>query len=229
MSEDRRRGPVEAHPWPPRLRARVASPDGRVHGYDVVEDLARHYSFAEQAYLSLTGSLPDAAEARAFEWALSILSETSVAEAPVHCAVVVRLCGASPGAAYAAGLTALTEQATDLVRRHESLFDWLDGRAPFPPEHAARSLSDRRALEEARRALGALSIDALDEPLSAEATALAVLHRAGIRAPAAIIAVVTMARLPVLAAETAAQPPLAFRDYPMDLPDFVLDEPSEEP
>src|SRR5690606_39981267 len=71
-----------ALPISPQLSARVASTDGRIHGYDVVEDLSRHYSFAEQTYLALTGALPDAAQVRAFEWALSILSATSIAEAP---------------------------------------------------------------------------------------------------------------------------------------------------
>lgn len=221
---DPKSGPVETHAWPPQLSARVASTDGRIHGYDVVEDLSRHYSFAEQTYLALTGALPDAAQVRAFEWALSILSATSIAEAPVHCATVVRLCGASTGAAYAAGLAALTEQATDLVIRHASLLEWLDGtREALPAEHAARTARDRRVASEARRALAELEI--LEETLlSAEATVLTVLHRAGVREPSAMIAVVTMARLPVLAGETMAQRPLAFRDYPMDLPDFVVEE-----
>lgn len=222
---DRKHGPVEAHRWPSHLPARVASPGAqpRIHGYAVLEDLARHYSFAEQTYLALTGSLPEAEQARAFEWALSVLGATSVAEAPVHCAVVVRLCGASTGAAYAAGFTSLTEQATDLLARHEDLLAWLDGERPsFPEAHAGDGPEDR-ALRDEARTLPALSVPALELPLSAEATVLAVLHRCGIRTPAAMLATIAMARLPVLAAETMAQRPLAFREYPMDLPDFAAE------
>lgn len=221
---DERTGPVEDFAWPARLSARVASTDGRIHGYSVRGDLAEHYSQSEQALLTLTGELPDEPAARAFEWATQVLGATSVAEAPVHTAIVARLCGAAPAAAYAAGFTALTEQATDLVDRHDALLAWLNGEAAvFPEAHVSLAGADRALVDEARRAIGELDVPALERSPASEAALIAILHRAGLRDRAQLVAAVALARLPVLMAETIAQRPLAFRGYPMDLPDFVVE------
>jgi hypothetical protein len=225
MSGHEQRGPVEDNAWPARLSARVASPGPRpaIHGYAIADDLARYYSFAEQTLLALTGVIPDEATGRAFEWAMQVLGATSVAQAPAHAAIVVRLCGASPGAAYAAGFMAATELATSLVDAHASLVSWLDGARPdFPAEHRGATEADSAIVLAARERLGELAVWA--EAPTADAALLAILHRAGVRDAAQLVAAVSLAKLPVVMGEALAQRPLAFRGYPMDLPEFTLEE-----
>lgn len=230
MSADRpreRRGPVEDHAWPERLSARVATarPVPRIHGYAIADDLARYYSLAEQTLLALTGAIPDEATGRAFEWAMQMLGATTVLDAPVHTAVVVRLCGASPGAAYAAGFVAATELATALVEEHASLLAWLDGpRGELPSEHRGTSEADRAVVNAALEHLSGFDVPALRHAPTANAALIAILHRCGLRDEARLVAAISMAKLPVVMAEAAFQQPLAFRSYPMDLPDFVYEE-----
>ncbi len=217
-AHDERRGPVEDHDWPDRLSARVASAGERpvIHGYSIAGDLARHYSFGEQTLLALTGALPDEATGRAFEWAMQLLGATSVADAPAHTAVVVRLCGASPGAAFAAGFTAATELATAMIDRHAALIAWLEGGGAYPAEHAG----DGALAAEARARL-ALEVPALACSPTDEAALIAILHRCGLCDPAQIVGAVALAKLPVVMGEAIAQRPLGFRGYPMNVPDFV--------
>ena len=88
-------GPLDAAEWPEKLTARVVTAGARprLHGYDVEADLARHYSFTEMVLLSLTGNLPTAQEARAFDVALQFAAPVSVQEAPTHATMVsISLC-----------------------------------------------------------------------------------------------------------------------------------------
>ena len=91
------RGPLDDVEWPKKLPAHVvtAGPAPRVHGYDVENDLARHYSFSDAIYLSLVGELPNDATSRAFEIALHFLAPVSAAEAPSHAAILARFCDGS--------------------------------------------------------------------------------------------------------------------------------------
>ena len=114
-------GPLETETFPERLSARVVEPgpSPRVHGYDVEADLARYYRASDLTLLSLTGELPSPGASAAFEVACMFLAPISVAEAPVHAAVLARLCAAPSSSIAAVAAIALSQQARALVVEHE--------------------------------------------------------------------------------------------------------------
>ena len=117
-------GPVESREWPNTLLARAVGPgqERRIFGYDAERDLAKHYAFSDALLLGLTGELPDEPRARAFAIALTFASPMSVAEAPMHAAVLARVCGVRTGGTLAIAMLALGEQVESLLRRLEPLF-----------------------------------------------------------------------------------------------------------
>jgi hypothetical protein len=235
MSENRRReidpGPFESHTFAERLVARAVQPGPapRLHGYDVEADLARHYSFGEAVLLALVGAPPDRATGRAFETTLLFLGAVSVAEAPVHAAVLGRLCGTSASGALGAGAIALCEQARFALEHRADLLAWLA--ADAGPDPAPASLPEAcRARDDDDRASVARLLATLDgegpacralslDP-SPEAALLAMLFACGLRTTEQLEAALLVARLPFLAAEALAAGPWGLRDYPMCLPPF---------
>lgn len=201
-------GPVEAGNWPSTLAAHAATEAGhvRVHGYSLLEDLARHYDFAETALILLGAPPPPPELGRAVNLALIVLSATSVQDAPIHAATLSRRCGAAPRAALAVGLLGLTEQASEQ----------LDVKGTPSAETNASELWALlpRAVQEA---LGSPSSDE-------QQTALAVLRHAGLKSRTQLLAAVCMVRLPIMAAEINAIRPGGLRDYPMQVPDYVYEE-----
>ncbi|RMG17340.1 MAG: hypothetical protein D6729_09010 [Deltaproteobacteria bacterium] len=162
-----KKGPIEDRSWRKWLTARVATAD-RLHGYAVEDDLACHYTPSEVLFLALTGRLPDEACRDRLHRALVQLGHTSIAEAPVHAAVLARLCGAEVGGVLQTGLLALVEQARALVSR------WRAGE-PVPSLVAA-GLDELKALGvEDDAQLVTFMVSARIGPLAAEALA----HRAG--------------------------------------------------
>ncbi len=205
MTEPETPGPVEAGSWPTKLPAHVMTATGprRAHGFAVVGDLAKHYDFAEVAFTVLAGAPPDRAWGRALNLALVALSGTSVAEAPVHAATLSRRATAPPRTALAIGVLGLVEQADHALDQ---------AAASGPPDADARQLWD--LLPQPVR-------DSMDPPTStAEALAIEILRAAGLTSRTQLIAALTLARLPALAAEVDAVAPGDVRGYPMRLPDF---------
>ena len=219
------RDPFESIFTSDHLEAQVVEPGDspRIHGYEVEADLARNYSFAEVALLALTGAIPGRAAGQAFEKSLVFLAPASVAEAPVHTAVLSHLCGAPTSGALSAGTIALTEQAHHVVGAAAPLLEWLDTPgAAFPTAFVAQSAADRESvfrLREALRPTG-LAVRGLDLDPSRLAALLCVFHACGLRTAAQIEATWTLARLPVLAAEALAADPKRLREYPLNLPPF---------
>lgn len=225
------RGPVEAFAFPDRLRAHVVEPGPRprVHGYDVQDDLARRYSFAELVLLSLRGELPDEETGRCFEAALCYSFPASVNEAPGHSALLARLCGATDASVHAVAGLALAEQAAFSVRAHERWLEWLDSpNDPVPPGFEAPTEDEHRAVERlAVQCGGAMPWPSSVRP-TLEAALLAVLYgRCGLRSASSLVTVSIVARLSTVAAEAFSVRPASFREYPMELPRFVYEVPED--
>lgn len=198
-------GPVESGNWPDKLPAHVMSPDlpRRSHGYTLLEDLARHYDFAEVAFTILAGTPPTGEWGTAVNLAFIALSGISIADAPVHAATLSRRSTAPARVAMAIGMLGLAEQADHLLSTADD--------TATPDEDARTLWAD---LPPTVRAT-------LDRsPPTAEALAVAVLRSAGLKTETQLIAAISLARLPALAAEVDAVEPGDVRSYPMRLPDF---------
>ena len=110
------KGPIEDTQWPSRLAARTANAES-LRGYDIDTDLALLYSPSEVFFLASTGKLPAPEDLHRLNEALVLIGHTWIAEAPVHAAVVARLCGAPTSGILATGVLGLAEQAAQLVTR----------------------------------------------------------------------------------------------------------------
>lgn len=202
-------GPVESGDWPNQLPAHVVSPTvpHRVHGYALLDDLARNYDFGETVFALLSGAPPEREWGRAVNLAFTALLATTVADAPVHAATLSRRSTAPSRAVLAIGMLGLAEQVDILVEAPDA-----DG-APDADAETLWALLPPAV----RSALGMPS-------RSAEALALKVLRKAGLESPLLLSAAVSMARLPALAAEVAAVEPGDVRGYPMRVPDFRYED-----
>jgi hypothetical protein len=222
------KGPLDDAEWPDKLTARVVTPGPcpRVHGYDVEGDLARHYSFVETVLLALTGKLPSADEAHAFDVALEFAAPASVQEAPTHAAVLARICVASTSQIQGAAAIALAEQARVLVAEHVAWLEMLAGPlAEAPPGYRAKTDAERESVDRLRRALrGTLDVPVLRLDLTRSAALVAVLHACGLRAAELIECALVLARLPVAMAEALATPAGSHRQYPVQLPAIAYAE-----
>lgn len=219
-------GPVEDLKWASRLQAHVVTPGERprIHGYDVRADLAGNISFSQLIILTLTGQLPTEKALQAFETVIVFLAPISVAEAPVHASVLAGLCGAnSSGIMGVTGIT-LAQQASFIVTEHSELLNKLSSGekqslAPFGPQNAG----EREETELLVKALEKAGLQAPKEcrELNPVAAALTVLHKCcNITDPQVMEAVLVMARIPCVLAESRAVQPGGFRSYPIDLPKF---------
>jgi hypothetical protein len=208
----RRRGPLDDAAWPDQLTARVVTPGPtpRIHGYDVEGDLARHYSWTETVLLTLTGVLPSAERARAFEIALHFLAPAPVNEAPTHAAVVARICNVFTSALLGTAAIALAEQARDAVSTA------LADPASTPDAPHNRESVDR--LREALRDAG-LAVPGIEGDIGRMQALLATLRFAGLDRPELQETALVLARLPCAIAEAFATPAHSYRDYPVQLPD----------
>jgi hypothetical protein len=223
-------GPFETVPWPDALTARVVSPGSapRLHGYDCEGDLARGCSLAELTLLSLTGELPTAAQARAFEVATVFLAPIGVNEAPSHAAVLARLCSGSDSSILGTASIALAEQARFVLAEMVADWGWLMlpvGEIPsaFRPANG----EDQARVARLREALGpaGLRVAALDREVGRIPAVVAVLVGCGLTRPDQVACAWVMARLPVAFAEAMAERPGNLREYPWHLPPFRYEEP----
>jgi hypothetical protein len=220
------RGPIEEQEWPAELAAHVVTPGARprVHGYDVEGELAAGGSVTEMALLALTGELPARAALEAVDVALQFAAAVSVAEAPVHAAVLGRLSGANTGSVVSIAAIGLAEQARDAL---EALGDWPFALATHsnatPPDAALARDDDERAAVDRLRTLvevTGLSVPALSRGVGRSAAITAVLVAARVRTPEALVALLVMSRLPAAVAEASCVKAGDFRSYPMNTPVF---------
>lgn len=226
MSHQQLESPVDAIDWNRELLAHVVSPGPHplVHGYDVEEDLARHCGQTELEYLALTGELPTPEQAASVEVALLFLAPLSLAEAPVHCAMLANLCGGATSNVIAVGAAALAEQARSSVAEHAALFAWLRGEVPdFPAELASGDVDERRtvtALEAALTVRGLRFPELFSHRPTPLAAALSVLWFSGVEDERIVEGMLVRARLPFVVAEALAGKP-QLRSYAFDTPRFV--------
>ncbi len=219
-------GPIEDNPWPRRLRSRVTSPDAaRLHGFDVVGDLARHYSFAEIGFVAIRGEAPTPAEGRLFELALSLLCVTPIAEAPAHVASLSRTCGTTPTSAMATGFVVLAEQTRWQLEQWSPILAWLRGPTTAPPPASAleRSADLQQSIIDLLPDGSGTQLRA--HKLCREAAGLALLHEIGLADDSRLAACLMFARTPGLFAEVVAAKPGALREYPIATPDFAYEPP----
>jgi hypothetical protein len=216
------RRPLDAASWPDKLTARVVTPGPcpAIHGYDVEDDLARHYSFSETVLLSMTGELPTAAQGRAFDVALAFAAPTPINEAPTHAAVLARICAGTTSSIQGTAAIALAEQARVLVSHHrawmEALSENMDG---IPAEYRAASEEERASVERLRRALqGTIDVPALAFDVSRAAALIAVFDACGLKRARQVECAFVFAKLAVATAEALATTPGSFRKYPLLLP-----------
>lgn len=223
------RSPLDGFEWPAKLTARVVSPGPRplLHGYDVEDDLARNYSFAEVVLLALTGNPPSSETGRAFAAALVFASPAPVGEAPTHAAVVARACAASPSQLLGVTSIALAEQTRALVELHRGWIEALSGTLPaeVPPHCRAPNDEERASVARLRQALqGTIDIPALALDVSRAAALLAALHACGLQTTERIECALTWARLPMALSEALACAPGSHLKYPLQLPAIVYTE-----
>lgn len=227
-----RPGPIESVSWPSQLAAHVIAPTSppRVHGLDVENDLARHYSFVESVMFGLLGELPSVAAAVTFEVALTFAAPLSVAYASTHAAVLARICSATTSALVGTVGIALGEQARTAATALAPWLEWLQRgtiEAPVPACATSVSREERdavRRLGAALHARGGMHVAALDLDVSRDAALVAVLHACGLRTSAQIEIALTWARLPFVMAEALAHAPNSYREYPVNLPPIVYGE-----
>ncbi len=228
MNDEGPIGPIDDAMWSDTLAAEVveAGPPPRLHGYDVWHDLVRHYSFAEIALTAASGVAPPRNAGRAFELALGLLCPITVGEAPTHAAALSRMLGAGPASVVATASSVLAEHAEALVAAHRPWLTWVDDQLGDPPAEFVASCDAERACIVALREL--VSPDTCPALFRATPTvlaaALAILHAGGVRGPTNLVAVIVLARLPIVVAEADRHRPGQLHCYPMTVPPFVYEE-----
>jgi hypothetical protein len=218
-------GPFDVAPWPDVLTSRVVTPGARphLHGYDCETDLATGSSAGERIILALTGELPAAPQARAFEVVTSFLAPVAVNEAPTHAALLARLCSGSTSSILATGALALAEQARTAVAWLAAHWSWLARPETDVPTGLKPADDDERAsvtrLRTALQPTG-LSVPTLEHDLGRTPAIVAVLMACGLAEPHQVEAAWVITRLPVAFAEAMAATPGNLREYPWHLPRF---------
>jgi citrate synthase len=211
-----RKGPLESRAWASQLEAHAVAGGDRptLHGYDVEEDLARHYRFSDLVYLALTGDLPDDRRSRAFEIVLMFLAPISVARGPVHATVLAAYCGAPPNGLLAAAAAALSDDVAHLV---QAAVDDV-----VPAEHRAQTPEETAAVERLRARLeGLVDVPLLRQGPCRDLALAAALRACGLESPLSLAALFAIARLPSAVAEALPRSTRHFVDeYPLDLPPF---------
>jgi hypothetical protein len=230
MIKDDYSGPLDVVPWPTKLKARVVSNgvERRIHGYSVENDLAKHYSFSETILLGLTGELPSAEQARAFDIALTFLAPITVAEAPTHAGLVARVCVASTSTLSGTVAIGLGEQSRFDLTRYGAFISWLNAKTTeIPADFVATSLEQRVRVSALKNALvtrnGVMPVE-LHHDLDETAAIIAVLFACGLSTLAQMDVVRTLARFPFAMAEAFASPPAGHKDYPLMLPTIRYEE-----
>ncbi len=216
-------GPVDGFPWPEKLTAKVVSPDeSRICGYDVVNDLAVHWSFSDMLYLAACGELPaDERVSTVIAYVLANLAPVSIAKAPAHAAHLVRLCDGTHAATSAAAFMVAGEEARYTVEAHAPLFAWLDASSNGEAPVVDTPSRDARATPALLAGLAARGLAlALSPSLPRESVLLAALWSLGVRDSHALEALWTFARGPFAFAEGMRAVPRDFKSYPMGTPAF---------
>jgi hypothetical protein len=212
-------GPIDSRTWPARLETHAV--DGRrLFGYDTERDLAVHHRWSDVVLLSLVGDLADDARARAFEIAMCFAATMPAAEAPIHAAVLGRLCGVRTGGVLSTAVLTLAEHATALLAKIDA-HDAHPAGAELPPELQAPNDAERESVAALRAVLGGtLDVPLLAHDPARDVAIVAVLRACGLTTSFQIVSALTLARLTSAIAEAGATKPGDFAAYPIDTPHF---------
>ncbi len=214
--------PIDEMRVPEHLTAHVVRPgeEPLLHGFELHQDLARHYGLAEVVLLALTGAPPNREAGRAFEVLLIHACGIAVGEAPSHAAVLARLCSARPSGVAAVAAIGLTEQSRARSETLAPLLAWLrDGRPGPAPIGGASGATAR--LQDDLRSAGA-AVDPRDAALDHEAAIVAAMFDLGLREAWQIEMAWSLARWPIAVAEAMSHEDGALGTYPIRLPPFEL-------
>ncbi len=203
-------GPIEAATWPNVIPSNLLDGRGRVRlqGYDVVDDLSRHYSESEIFFALLGGRFPTRRELEYLELAFAVAIVTlTPGHASIHGGKLARLTRARPAAIAGAAATIASDEAQRLAesvvdaRPKKSLLLHLERspRAFVAAETRTRSVRARNATQLLR---GLLEFAGLEVSVNN------------------VLQVVLRARLPVILAEVFYADAISFKDYPMRVPDY---------
>jgi hypothetical protein len=194
----------------------------RVHGFDVHEDLARHYGFAEVILLTLLGEPPDEDTGRAFGVAMIVSSPVSIAEAPAHAARVAHVSGSDGAGVVSLAAISLGEQVRWLFSRYNGFLGRLESPngEVLPEEFRAQDAEERWQVEGFRGALpGSYGADPIfDDDPGFWPAVLAILFRCGLRRREHLLTVLVASRLVSTVAEGFAGESGALASYPVNLP-----------
>ncbi|NEP23126.1 hypothetical protein [Moorena sp. SIO3I6] len=211
-----------------KLLAHVVTPQlpWRIHGYDVEHDLARHYSLLETFLLAFTGEIAPENYGRALEIALIFLSPKSVAHDSTHAGILTQVIGASPSPILSTTLMILTEEAQDLIKRHELLLNLLNQEELnyLPEEFQTEDAQERASVERLALALEETGITLPFKEFSRDAALLYTLHRVGLKTPLQLCSVIVLSRLPAIVAEVGYWQKGKLENYPMKLPNFRYED-----
>ena len=212
-------GPAELYPAPDKLAAHVVDwrDGGAIHGYGVLDDLARHFAPHEVFLLGLTGETPSESVGRAFGVALTWLSACHVGLAPTHSAVLAKVCGSPSSGIVGIAAMVAAREAEFVLASHQALFDWLD--ASNSRDFAGWDERDptwRIRLHEA----SGLDLAELAIARDAASASLIVFYLVGIKARARLVSAWAWARMIGSLSEALGDQALSMRTYPLRLPKF---------
>jgi hypothetical protein len=213
-------GALDDTAWPEQLVAKAVLPgddDDRLHGYQVVDDLARHYRYSDVVYLAIRGELPDDRASTLFHYAMCSFATLSVNEAPGHVGLLARICGGTLASAVGAGALAITDQARHKLNQHEALLIWLASPTTSVPLEFTNE-ADASWVRLLRNAIGETQL--VRPEMNRDAARIALLFEAGLRDREKIEAAIISSRICGLLAEALANGPADLKLYPVRLPPF---------
>lgn len=226
-------GAFESTTWPDKLLARAVDEQSgavRLHGYDVVRDLAVHYRHSDVVYLAVTGRLPDEAQSWLVHVASVSLSTVGINEAPAHIGHLARLCGATIASIFGATALAAADAAQRFASEYRDLQPWIARGAPAPVPYAAAAESEATYVQSmvttARRHA---TVPANVERLNRRASEVALLVCAGVETAEHLEALLAWALSSGAISEALLTIPGEFNRYPAVLPEFRYVAPEAEP
>jgi hypothetical protein len=219
--------------FPDHLSAAVVepTPDPRIHGYAVQAELGRAVGFLDVAWLALTGELPTTRDSDALSRALTWLAPVHVGDGPTHAAVLAKVAGSPEESVPAIAAVALGQHVARELADLAEFFAWLPVRsAPVPAgvrEPAATPAQRevwRRLCADMSTWFGAEHAFDSEVPLQRVPTAYALLHLLGVRDLPRLLALASVARLPVILAEAACTGSGSVMRYPTKTPRYLYVE-----
>lgn len=226
-------GILDGVAFPDRISGHVVEParDPRIHGFAVQEELGHQADFTGVMWLALTGELPSTLEAEAFTRALVWLAPLHVGDGPAHAPVLAKVAGAPEEVLPAVSAVALGQHATAELDALAPMFRWLVSGAGAPPEIVVevdptpgqRAGWERLCVDVARWFGAARGLERR-RPWRRGPAAYALLHWLGIRDRPRLLAIATLARLPVALAEAACVAAGSVQAYPTLQPGYLYVE-----